>query len=442
MTNPFDLILGAVAPVAPTAPRSTAFASDAVAPSEGFVLPVAPRTITLFPYQVAGVEAILAGRRIILGHQPGMGKTAIAQAAIAAIVAEGRVIVVVPPSLRVDPWAKAFAADYPHLRVTMVEGTKPAPIDAADVAIVGDSVIAARLDDLLAFGAVAVVADEAHRFKSVKAKRSQALKAIADTVSTVVPMTGTLAVNRPDEIYMPIRIAGSDVARKVSGGGGYNDFVTAWCITEPVYIPSLGRTIQKVVGAKDAPALHRRLRETCYVRVARDLVLDLPNHGWSVHSLTLNGSMSTYRRMERDFIAWVRAAKGDKAAGRARKAEAVTKMMALWQEAGRAKVGATVEYVSALIEQGEPVVIMAWHTSVIDGLAEAFPDAAVIKGGLSSDRKSEITADFQAGRTNVLIGQIEAAGTGITLHKAAHLVFAQLPWSPGVLVQAAERIFR
>lgn len=439
MTNPFDLIL---APAA--VPSKLLFVSDALVPSEGWTLPVAPATKTLFPFQAAAVEAILTHRRVVIGHAPGMGKTAMAQAATAAIVAEGgRVMVVVPPSLRVDPWADEFAADYPHLRVITVEGTKPARIQDADVAIVGDSVIGPREADLLAWGATALFGDEAHRYKSLTAKRAQAFKVIADTVNTVITMTGTLAVNRPNEIYMPLRATG--VAGMVSHGTGYNDFKQAWCITETIYVGG-GRKVEVVKGCKDAAGLHRKLRETCYVRVEREDVLALPNKGWSVHNLALNGSMATYRRMEQDFVAWVRANRGDKAAQRASKAEAITTMMALWQAAGVAKIGATAEYVAGMVDQGEQVVVMAWHAEVIKGLAAAFAKAkinvGIIKGGLSAQAKADIVRAFQAGETQVLVGQIEAAGVGITLHKAANLVFAQLPWSPGSMQQAADRIYR
>ena len=81
----FDSILTQAAEAQPEAPAIPVnFDGTRTTPSEGFVLPVAPATKTLYAYQLAAVETILASRRILLGLQPGLGKTAIIQAVVAA----------------------------------------------------------------------------------------------------------------------------------------------------------------------------------------------------------------------------------------------------------------------------------------------------------------------------------------------------------------------
>lgn len=418
-------------------------------PTEGFTLPVAPATKSLYSYQLAAVETILTHRRTVLGLQPGMGKTAVMQAVAAAIAAQGqRTIVVVPPSLRLSPWTHEFAADYPTLAVSVVEGQKAAAIDAAaQVVIVGDSVLSHRADDLIAWGASAVMVDEAHRMKSRTAKRSQALVALTDSLpqdATVVLATGTVAVNHAGDLYMPLRAAGTRVATAVSGGPSWTRYMAAWCTTETVWT---GRAnVQVVTGCSDPEGLRERLLSTCMVSVPRDEVLDLPERTFSVNDLVLNGDAREYRRIERDFIAWVRDEHGDAAAKRAAKAEAISMLMRLWEQDGLAKVKATTEYVASLVEQGEQVVLMGWHTSVLTKLAGALSALGItvdaIVGGMSSQAKADVVDKFQAGGTQVVIGQIEAAGTGITLHAASQIVFAQLPWSPASFVQASDRVYR
>lgn len=448
MTSIFDSILTAAAEApAPVVP--TTFDGERLAPTEGFVLPVAPATKTLYAYQQAAVESILGKRRVLLGLQPGLGKTAIIQAVVAALAAEGqRSVIVVPPSLRISPWANEFAVDYPHLKVSLVKGTKPEAFDAgADVVIVPDSVIAKRLADVEAFAPDALFVDEAHRFKSRDSKRSKALHAFAKTLAPeaiVCLATGTLVSNRATDVWQPLAITGDQNAKAVSRGASYTAFMDEWCETEMVWT---GRAnVRVATGVRDPEGLRSKLVSTCFVSVPREAVLDLPERTTAVRSLALNGDATTYRRIEREFLGWVRETKGDAALHRAAKAEAITKLMALWEQDGLAKIKASTEYITSLTDQGEQVVVMAHHKSVVLGLYEALLAQGLrvgaIIGGMSSEAKADVVDAFQSGKLDVLLGNIEAAGTGLTLTASCHIVFAQLPWAPGTFGQACDRIYR
>ena len=426
--------------------------SDATQASPGWKLPVAPEGIDLYGYQKAAVETILEHHNVVLGLEPGMGKTIVALSAVAALAAKGhRTLVIVPPSLRVDPWQRDAAKRFPHLRVAIVEGTKSAPLPDVDVVIMGDSVTSSREEDILAWRPTGLVVDEAHRCKSRTSARSKAALEISEYVrgrdGYVILLTGTLSVNDPAEIFQPLRIAGA--TRALSGSDYYSDFLRRWCITETVWTGA--KEVLKCVGAADPEGMHERLREIAYVRVAREDVLDMPDKVWVHRSLHLNGDLATYRRMESDFIAWVNGERGAEAGRRAAKAEAVTKLMALWQEAGKAKVKAAAEYVTNLVEQGEQVVVMGWHAAVIGGLRDVLESTTVhgrkvttvsVVGGMTADDKATAQDTFRAGTADVLLGNITAAGVGLNLDNAAHLVFVQLPWSAGDLIQASDRIYR
>lgn len=452
MSSIFDQILtaaesGATAGAAEHA-APVGFDGTRTEPSARFVLPVAPATKVLYGYQAAAVETILQHRRVLLGLQPGLGKTVILQSVAAAQAAEGgRTLVVVPPSLRTSPWAQDFAADFPHLRVAVVEGQKAAPFPDADVVVLGDSVLQHRAEDVRAWSPSAILVDEAHRFKSREAKRTKALTALADGLAAdaiVVCATGTVVANHAVDVYSPLRATGRTNATAVSGGQSWSAFLSSWCETEQVWT---GRGYVTVpVGVRDAEALRQRLVSTCYVSVPRSDVLDLPERTTAVRSLSLNGDAAQYRRVEREFLAWIRETRGDDAFRRAQKAEAIVRLNTLWQEDGLAKVNAAAEYVESLVEQGEPVVVFAHHTAVIAGLyARLLKDGlrvGTIVGGQSADDKAAIVAAFQGGDLDVVLGQHTAAGTGLTLTASAHVVFAQLPWSPGVFGQAQDRIYR
>ena len=472
----------ATAPAFVPAPASAvAFNGAVLEPSPGWQPAVTATTKTLKGYQAAAVETILdIHPRVVLGYEPGMGKTLIMQTVSANQVARGvRVINIVPPSLRVSPWAEDYASDFPGLSVTHVEGmavcevcgkanaarihgTKKVkgdhnfvlastPIPDADVAIVPDSVLQSRLQDLLDWaakgtGQVMVTIDEAQRFKNRTSKRTIAALALTDSqnVVSVVAATGTIADNHAGDVYAPLRITGRNNAKAVSRGDSWTRFMDEWCETEMVFT---GRAMVKVVkGCSDPVGLRNKLLSTCMLSVPRSQVLDLPARTWPVRNLMVNGDAATYRRMERDFLAWVRDTRGDAAYKRAKKAEAISKMMQLWREDGMAKVNAAAEYIENLTDQDEQVVVMAWHTDVIANLYAALTKKGItvstVIGGMTADQKADVVSNFQAGKVQVVLGQIRAAGTGLTLTAASNIVFVQLPWAPGTFAQACDRIYR
>lgn len=424
--------------------------SHAAQPSPGWEPPVPPATLVPHGYQAAAVETVLSYRRALLGFAPGMGKTLVAQMVAAAEVEANRVLgarilVVCPPTLRIDPWADEFRRQFPSVTVAEVTGTKAGRFPAgAQVVILPDSVLAARVEDVEQWAPTGLIFDEAQRFKTPTSKRTKALHAVARLVpadGVVLGLTGTLSTARPDDAWAPLRALGPVHARAVSGAADYRSFRDKWCITERVY-----GNVVKVVGCSDALGLHNALRATAYIRVEREDVLEMPDKVWAPHSLALNGALGEYRRVEKDFIAWVRTVAGDDAALRASKAEALVKLNYLRQLAGQAKVGATVEYVASLVEQDEQVVVMGWHSKALVKLLVALSAAgitnAAVVGGLSAAEKAAEVERFRSGKAQVLVGNIVAAGTGLNLDAARHLVFMELPWIPGDLIQASDRIYR
>jgi SNF2 family DNA or RNA helicase len=451
--------------------------SDRQEPSAGF-LPQAITPATLQPhgYQWAAVESALLFRRTVVGFEPGMGKTLIAMTVTANLVAEGRkVVVVVPPTLRIDPWERGFAAQYPDLRVKLVSGRKANPLKPAtlidpdaDVVIIGDSVLAARVEDIIEWGATGFVVDEAQRMKSSGTGRSKGMMRLVDEAEvahrvapdtnpepTVLMLTGTLSMNSPDECYQPIRIAGRKLVTKMSGADSRESFVKRWCVQSQFRVKGGGMKF-KTVGCTDPEGMHERLREVCYLRTRREDVLDMPTKVWAVRGLDLGTeAMREYNRIADNFIDWVMEQNGAEAAARASKAEAMQRMMKLWAIAGTAKAEAAAEYVAGLVEQGEQVVVMMEHRPAVEAFHDAIRQYKVrdgirtrpirtveVIGGMGERRKVEAQDVFRDGKCEVLIGSLKAAAEGLNLDNAEHLVFLQLPWSPGLMVQASDRIYR
>ena len=111
----------------------------------------------------------------------------------------------------------------------------------------------------------------------------------------------------------------------------------------------------------------------------------------------------------------------------------------------RAKLPYVIDYVKNTLEEEEKVVIFAHHREIADALQEAFAaeyGAVKLQGGMTDKAKDKAVRAFQDGDSRVFVGQIQAAGTGITLTAAKTVVFAELDWVPGNMIQAEDRCHR
>lgn len=407
---------------------------------------------TLLGHQAEGVEYILDRRRVVLGDEMGVGKTA---QAIAAVLFDGRcTLAIVPPALTHN-WRNEIRAFAPQLRVEILTGTKPYLPGSADVYIIGDAVLAKwaglhkvkyikrdstegekdAVNGMLTKLAVCnIVVDEAHRFKTWKAQRTRAALAFAETLpgdALRLVMTGTLSVNRAEEVVQPIRIAGVD-----HHFGGWFEMLN-------YYAPKIDRYGTR--GSAHLDELHRIMVERFYLRRERADVLTLPGKGRSLVAMGMTGKAATeYLAAQDDLIAYVRGTKGRKAAEVASKAEALVLLTTLRRLIAMAKLAGTIEYVRDLVDQGEQVFVGTWHADTTEALVKAFADVNSVRvaGDDTTPAKQAAVEAFQAGTARVLVGNIKAAGVGITLTAARHVVVAELPWTPGDLEQLEDRLDR
>lgn len=122
--------------------------------------------------------------------------------------------------------------------------------------------------------------------------------------------------------------------------------------------------------------------------------------------------------------------------------EMITKMRLV---TGAAKQRAIVEYVEKFVDQqpDEPIVVMLHHKALVSALYDRFgPRARKVVGGVTAKRRQKIVESFQAGEFPIFIGNIAAAGEGLTLTRACHLVFGEIDWNATSMWQALKRIHR
>lgn len=413
-------------------------------------LPGHPLADVLDPYQRAGVAAILAERRVILGHERGMGKSI---QAIAALMVESTypAVIVVPPSLTLN-WIKEFSMWAPQVVTHRITGTDIYDLPEADVYIIGDSLLAPRpatkrfagspgwTESLIDLDPRALIIDEIQRFKNYKAKRTECVKEISryvDSSGLFVGLTGTLIKNRPDEVVPPLEIIG--VMDPVFGG--MNTFYDN-------YYPKVGEWGQRETTEEWMLEVHEQMVDTFYARLTfADVAYQLGDRApqgvlRTPVAIEMTGKAAKdYKQARDDLRSFLIDTRGERAANRAMRAEAIVRLGVLRRLAALAKMENTIKFVRDLVDDGEQVIIFAVHRDVVKAYAEEF-DAPTIMGGMTVEKVEKAKEAFQSGEKPVIVLNIEAGGTGHTLTAAANVVFAEYDWTPSGMEQCEGRADR
>jgi hypothetical protein len=122
-------------------------------------------------------------------------------------------------------------------------------------------------------------------------------------------------------------------------------------------------------------------------------------------------------------------------------------MMDCFHRTAEAKIEAVGDYVEHLLRSGMKFLVFAHHYVMIDGLVERVAKAGIkfikIDGRTSEVAKHSFVRTFQGDHDpRLAILGITSTGQGITLTAASTVVFAELMWLPGQMVQAEDRVHR
>ena len=109
------------------------------------------------------------------------------------------------------------------------------------------------------------------------------------------------------------------------------------------------------------------------------------------------------------------------------------------------------EILDGIAAKREKVVIFVQYRYVQQGLAELIRDRmkmrrlpGIINGGMDASRRQRVVNDFQEGPDgfDAVIHTGRAAGTGLTLTAANHVVHLERWWNPAVEDQCSDRVYR
>jgi SWI/SNF-related matrix-associated actin-dependent regulator 1 of chromatin subfamily A len=419
-----------------------------------------PEGLAYMPFQKAGISYALGRPAVLIGDEMGLGKTIQALGVLNTTTNLKRALIICPASLRLN-WKREAEKWLTHdLTIGVAQG-KSWPETA--IVVVNYDVLKNFKKQIAATTWDVLVVDECHYCKNPKAARTKHVLGYWDKkLKQAVPgieaarkvfLTGTPVVNRPIELWPLVSALDPEGL-----GRGWKSYVTRYCAA---YQDTYGWNVK---GASNLPELQDRLRETFMVRrLKADVLTELPAKRRQVIELPPNGAIGAVKaeqkawaatqEMLEDMRAAVELAKASEDEAEHRKAvealregekAAFTEMSKLRHATALAKVPYVVEH---LLNATDKVVCFAHHKDVISQIVEALREAGervvVITGDTPMQARQDAVDAFQNDPgVRYFVGNIQAAGVGLTLTAASHVVFAELDWVPGNMSQAEDRCHR
>lgn len=415
-----------------------------------------PDGLAYLPYQRAGIAYGLSHNDVLIGDEMGLGKTIQAIGILNTDATLNKVMVICPATLKLN-WKNELNKWLTRRLTPAVASGKEWPA-GADIVIINYDILSKFSAEIRAHEWDAIIVDEAHFLKNPKTLRTTQVygKWDKDPEKKIEPikarrrifLTGTPICNRPIEMWPMLQ------ATKIFTNWRY--FVKRYCNG---YKDRYG---WKVNGSSNLDELQETLRSNLMIRrLKKDVLTELPPKVRQVIEVDANGAAGVVAREREEWErhqeiienlqAEVELAKAgtkeeyEAAVLRLRKCQQVafTEMAAIRHEVALAKVPKVIEHLESCLEEGK-IVCFAHHKDVVKAIKDHFGPAAVVLVGDTpmAERQAAVEAFQGNDAIRLFIGSIAAAGVGITLTAASHVVFAELDWVPGNVSQAEDRCHR
>nr|XP_055071206.1 SWI/SNF-related matrix-associated actin-dependent regulator of chromatin subfamily A-like protein 1 isoform X2 [Misgurnus anguillicaudatus] len=389
-------------------------------------------THSLMPFQRDGVNfAVSRDGRLLLADDMGLGKTIQAICIASYYRSEWPLLVVAPSSVRFT-WAEAFRRWLPSVSA-----------DSINVVVKGKDNLHSGLINIVSYDLLSkmdkqqpsssfnvIIMDESHFLKNMKTARCRAALPLLKAAKRVILLSGTPAMSRPAELFTQIQ------AVKPSLFPRFHDFGTRYCDAKQL------QWGWDYSGSCNLNELKLLLEESIMLRRLKSEVLSqLPAKQRKVVTVTTDGINSRTK-------AALSAAAKELAKGCRNKTQEKEALLVFFSHTAEAKIKAIMEYISDMLECGrEKFLVFAHHKLVLDSVTRELGEKGInyirIDGSTPSAERQQLCDRFQfSPQSCVAVLSITAANMGLTLHAADLVVFAELFWNPGVLIQAEDRVHR
>jgi SWI/SNF-related matrix-associated actin-dependent regulator 1 of chromatin subfamily A len=385
-------------------------------------------------HQKVAVEKLLANNKFILADDMGLGKTT---SAVIASLESGakKVLIVCPASLKIN-WDREIK-NYSDRKVLIVEGRKWG--STFDYYIINYDIIknyhttdkSEDSDDyklLVNANFDLAIVDEAHYISNNTANRTRLLNDVLDQIPKVWLLTGTPMTSRPINYFNLLKIVESPLTLN------WQSYVRRYCKGYQFNVGN--RKVWNTSGASNLDELRERTKNLVLRRMKTD-ILDLPEKIVTPVFVELTSKM--YDEELEEFTRISNDKKNDETI-----TVTLNRLMKIRQLIAYEKIPYTCELIDKCLEQGKKVIVLTNFTMSLDMLQEKYKKNSVtLDGRMSKDKRQENVDRFQTDdKIKVFIGNIKAAGVGITLTAAEVVIMNDLSFVPADHSQGEDRAYR
>jgi SWI/SNF-related matrix-associated actin-dependent regulator 1 of chromatin subfamily A len=379
-------------------------------------------------FQQYGASWLCHTKRALLADEMGLGKTVQTLAALSAL--DGfPAMIVVPPHL-VSNWGseirRFLRIKGREPRVFVIRGLKPQALPQADIYLIHYLLLRGWKDMLAEFPVKTVVFDEIQELRHRGTEKYSAASLLAGACDRVYGLSGTPIYNHGGEIWNVVNILDYHLL------GDWESFTREWCY-------GYGNAI---VVHPDWLGEHLRREGLMLRRTKTEVLPELPDKRRLVQLVDMDDALfqDLMRPVIRDLEGFV---SDDSLTPSRRALKANLLSQGERQATGLSKAPFAAQFVRAMLDSGEKVLLFAHHHAVMNMYKKELKrySPAFITGLETAALKDSAAERFMSGKTDLCCVSLRSA-SGLNLQRATCVVFGELDWSPAVHSQAEDRAHR
>ena len=274
-----------------------------------------------------------------------------------------------------------------------------------------------------------IIMDEAHYVANPQSLRTKLINSFVKSSEYLWLLTGTPMTSRPINYYNLLNLIESPVAQN------WMAYVIRYC--QGYQFKAGNRKVWNVNGASNLEELRDRTSRQVLRRLKED-VLDLPEK--IITPIYLRLKSKKYEELVGEYYEWYNKNPNESKSLTVQ----FNKLMKVRQVVAEEKISDTIEIAENILEQGKKVIIFTNFTDTLHTIHSHFGKKAVYLDGTCSKVQRQYAVDqFQDNdKIKVFVGNLQAAGVGITLTAGEAVIFNDLSFVPAHHQQAEDRAYR